>query len=117
MRNKNFSTVIEGLNPKTPYAYVFVMQASAPNGVALTTNQINAAITAAENALAEQEATVDATCSVIPLDPVGENEQARLLINCKQEIEAISVEALVDKIIDESEAVNELGLNEIDEAE
>ncbi|GEM_PF-5403628 len=114
MRNKNFSTVIETLNPDTPYAYVFVVQASAPNGAALTTSQINAAVTAAENALVDQDATVNATCSVIPLDPVGENEQARLLINYKQEIDAISVEALADQICD---ADTELDLAGIDDVE
>ena len=83
---KNYSTMINGLDPNTPNAYVFALQVGNPNGVAITQGQIDLALAALQDALKATGAEVAATCSVVTLDPFGEEQRARLLINCTQEI-------------------------------
>ena len=89
---KNYSTFINGLDPNTPNAYVFAIQVGNLNGVAITEGQIDAALTALQDALKATGAQVAATCSVVPLDPFGADQKSRLLINCTQEIaDAVSI--------------------------
>lgn len=89
---KNFTTMINGLDPNTPNAYVFAIQVGNPNGVSITQGQIDSALAALQTALEASGATVAATCSVVTLDPIGDYQKARLLINCTQEIaDAVSI--------------------------
>lgn len=83
---KNFTTVINGLDPKTPNVYVFAIQVGRQDGVAITQGQIDSALATLQDALEAIGATVTATRSIITLDPIGEDQKARLLINCTQEI-------------------------------
>ena len=89
---KNFTTMINGLDPNTPNAYVFAIQVGNPNGVAITQGQIDSALDALQAALRASGAEVAATCSVVTLDPIGDEQKGRLLINCTQEIaDAVSI--------------------------
>lgn len=89
---KNFSTMINGLDPNTPNAYVFALQVGNANGVAITQGQIDSALAALQDALKATGAEVAATCSIVTLDPFGKDQTARLLINCTQEIaDAVSI--------------------------
>ena len=83
---KNFTTMINGLDPNTPNAYVFALQVGNPNGVAITQGQIDSALAALQDALKATGAEVAATWSVVTLAPIGDEQKARLLINCTQEI-------------------------------
>ena len=88
MMTKEFNAIIEKLDPETPNAYVFVIQAGNEGGeLALTEGQIETARNAAKSVLEITGATVTATASVIALDPISEGETARLRINCAQEVE------------------------------
>ena len=89
---KNYSTFINVLDPNTPNAYVFAIQVGNPNGIAISQGQIDSALAALQSALESSGATVAATCSVVTLDPIGDDQKARLLINCTQEIaDAVSI--------------------------
>ena len=86
MTVKTFNTTIERLDPETPCAYVFVLQAA--NGAnALTAAQIETARNAAKSVLEITGADVRATTSIIALDPIGENQTAKLVIEARQEID------------------------------
>ena len=48
---KNFTTMINGLDPNMSNAYVFAIQVGNPNGVSITQGQIDSALAALQTAL------------------------------------------------------------------
>ena len=86
MQTKEFTTQIEGLDSDKPNVHILVVQASNPNGVALTEGQMDAALNATVATLEVLGCEVGATLNALRLDPIGENQLGKLSINVTQEM-------------------------------
>lgn len=86
MQTKEFTTQIEGLDRDKPNVHILVVQASNPNGVALTEGQMDAALNATVATLEVLGCEVGATLNALRLDPIGENQLGKLSINVTQEM-------------------------------
>ncbi len=86
MTTKDFETQIEGLDRDKPNVHILVVQASNPNGVALTEGQMDAALNATVATLEVLGCEVGATLNARRLDPIGENQLGKLSINVTQEM-------------------------------
>ena len=86
MTTKDFETQIEGLDRDKPNVHILVIQASNPNGVALTEGQMDAALNAAVATLEVLGCEVGATLNALRLDPIGENQLGKLSIDVTQEV-------------------------------
>lgn len=86
MTTKDFETQIEGLDRDKPNVHILVIQASNPNGVALTEGQMDAALNATVATLEVLGCEVGATLNALRLDPIGENQLGKLSIDVTQEV-------------------------------
>ena len=86
MTTKDFETQIEGLDRDKPNVHILVVQASNPNGVALTEGQMDAALNATVATLEVLGCEVGATLNALRLDSIGENQLGKLSINVTQEV-------------------------------
>lgn len=86
MTTKDYETQIEGLDRDKPNVHILVVQASNPNGVALTEGQMDAALNATVATLEVLGCEVGATLNALRLDPIGENQLGKLSINVTQDV-------------------------------
>lgn len=70
---------IQQLDGDYQNAFLFVLQAKNPEGVALTGSQLDGAINAAKASLELLGAEVSATCALVPIETATEGTTARLV--------------------------------------